>query len=173
MIFDNEIKKELEEAWLVEMAVPRAKAKAVCESLSFNFLVHVAKCFLFKDTEWYNHWLTEVANYCVTVGSLTLKPNANKPNKEFYKDYFIDEIENAADAKIYLNVAIDKCEEVKRGNATNDEAFKFIDLWQELRESLAEALSSKEEYKKDFYKNLIDNFIKSNTLSGIQRDTNV
>ena len=163
-MFDYETRKMLEEAWLCEMAVTRQRGKLICQQHAFQFITHLAKCFLFYNTQWYNHWLKECANFCVECDNISLKPDAKRPEMQFFMedDCICEEIETADDAKIYLNSAISRCPEIERENATNDEALRFLDMWEDLRIELADYMADKDTFDRSEYIEIIDKAIKRN-----------
>lgn len=154
----------LEEAWLCEMAYPIKKAKQICEGAADLFMVHLCKCFLFSNTQWYDHWLKEAANYCIRCDDIRLKPDAKRPTINFFlaDNMICEEIETASDAKQYLNLAIDKCPEIGREDANNDEALRFLDMWIDLRIELADMMVDEDTFNRDEYKEVIDEAIKRN-----------
>lgn len=161
MIIDYDIRKQLDEAWLIEMALPRADVITTLESYESGFKIHVAKCFLFRNTQWYEHWIKEAANFCIKCDDLRLKPKAKRPDKDLYLEYFVDEMENASDAKTILGVAIARCPEIERDDQVlNSTAFIFVDFWNDLREELADYLSDEETFDRSVYIDIIDNAIK-------------
>lgn len=161
MISDYELRKKLDEVWLIEMSVPRQEAIKTLSRYQTMFKFHVAKCFLFRNTEWYNHWLKEAANFCVRCDDIRLKPRATRPDRSLYLFHFIDEEETAQDADFLLGAVILECPEVERDiNPTKSECFTFVDFWNDLREELADYLSDEETFDRSVYIDIIDNAIK-------------
>lgn len=161
-MLDYQTRKELEEAWLCEMAMTRQQAMEVCKRDTFPFIVHLAKCFLFKNTEWYQHWLKECANFCIKCDDIKLKPNAKRPEMQFFMqdDFICGEWETAQDIKAVLDTAIYRCPEVEREDATNEEALLFLDLWNSLRIELADYMADEDTFDRQTYIEIIDNAIK-------------
>ena len=160
MNLDYETVKKLEEAWLVEMASTKAEIIKELSVRQANFKIHVAKCFLFRKTEYYEHWLKEAANYCIKCDDLRLKPKAKRPSKNLFLQYFVDEEETAQDAIGILETAIALCPKINRDpNATRNEAFIFVDFWNDLRLELADYLANENTYEKSVYQNIINEYI--------------
>ena len=158
-MLDYNTRKQLEETYLIEMAISRNDAVQLCGQISFQFKVHLAKCFLFYDTMWYDHWLTECGNFCIRCDNIRLKPKAKRPESIFFKEYFIDELETADDAKHFLNSAIMSCSGMDRDEATNIEAETFVLLYNELIDILAEHLAEEETFDRSVYKEIINDII--------------
>ena len=163
-MIDADFRKELEEAWLCEMAYDRKQATDICSGLSFPFIVHLAKCFLFDNTQWYKHWLKEAAGFCVKCDDMRLKPKAKRPTAEFFlqDDSICGEWETAQDIKSVLDIAILRCPEVDRDDATNDEGLRFLDLWEDLRYELADMMADEDTFNRYEYEEVIDQAIKRN-----------
>jgi len=163
-MLDKQLRKELEEAWLCEMAYTRKKAEELCKGAANIFMVHLCKCFLFPKCQYYNHWLKECINCCMLCDNIRLKPNAKRPTPEFFKqdDCICEEIETADDAVGYLTLAIWKCPEFDKEEITNDEALRFIDFWEDLREELSDYFSDEDIFDRSTYYQIIDEAIKNN-----------
>ena len=161
MVLDYEIRKKLEEAWLIEMAIPRQSAIDIMTGLEPKLKAHIAKCFLFRNTQWYNHWLKECGNFCIKCDDIRLKPNAKRPDSSLYLEYFVDEMETAHDADLILTNAIIRCAEIERNiNPTKEECFTFVDFWNDLRVELADYLSDEDTFDRSVYIDVIDKAIK-------------
>lgn len=163
-MLDYETRKSLEEAWLLEMAYTKKKVGQICEQYADPFMVHLCKCFLFKDTEWYDHWMQEACSFCVRCDDIRLKPNSKRPNREFFMqdDYICEEIETPKDAQGYLNLAIDKCPELSREDATLEEGENFLKMWNTLRIILADQFSSENTLDRNEFRSLIEQQINRN-----------
>lgn len=161
MILDYEIRKQLEEAWLIEMASTRQEIIDNFERYQAQFKIHIGKCFLFRDTPWYNRWLKEAGNFCVKLDDLRVKPRAKRPDISLYLKYFVDEEETANDAKMILGISIARCPEIARDDeVSNDEALTFLDFWNDLRTELADYLSDEDTFDRSIYIDIIDKAIK-------------
>lgn len=161
MVIDYEIRDKLEEAWLIEMASTRQDIIDQMSARESKFKIHVAKCFLFRNTDYYKHWLKEAANYCIKCDDLRVKPRGRRPDISLYLKYFVDEEETAQDAKGILETAIILCPEIERSqDATNDEALTFVDFWNDLRTELADYLSDEDTFDRSVYIDIIDKAIK-------------
>ena len=164
------MKINLEEQWLIEMALPRKDAIEICKRYTLAFIVHVAKCFLFSSSEAYDHWLTGAANFCIKCDDLSVKPDGRRLSPEvFLSDECIcEEIETARDARHYLDLAITYCDEIREELATPEEGFIFLDLWEDLRYTLADYLSDSDAFDRNTYKELIDRVIKEHKSDSIR-----
>lgn len=163
-MLDYETRRQLEEAWLCEMSMNRAQAIRQCRDFTDLFIIHLAKCFLFYKTQWYNHWLKECGNYCVKCDDIRVKPDAKRLKPEvFMRDGCIcEEWETAKDIITVLDRAIIKCPEVAREDATDEEAIKFLNLWNSLRVELANCFSNEDTFDRSDYMKIIDSAINKN-----------
>jgi len=165
-MLDYNTRKELEESWLLEMAYTKAYAEDICKKYSHPFMMHLCKCFLFYNSQWYSHWLKECGNFCIKCDNIRLKPKAKRPDMDFFMqdDFICEEIETAQDMKGILDLAISSCPEIDREEATNNEALSFLDLWNNLREELADYFTDEDTFDRSTYMEIIDNAIKEDYL---------
>jgi len=162
MILTTDMKQKLNEIWLCEMAIQRKQFVEQAESLSYSLIMHIGKCYLFKNSEYYEHWLKECGNFCMKFDDIKLKPNAKRPEKELFLSTILDEIETAQDSKFFLEGALSKCPELEGEDISNDDAFTFLDVYNNMREELADYMSNEDTFDKYTYMNVIDKYIKNN-----------
>lgn len=47
---------------------------------------HISKCLLYRDSEYFDHWIKEIANWLGKISKINIKPDGRKFDSTFYDD---------------------------------------------------------------------------------------
>lgn len=159
----SELDKISEKEQLNEMAVSRQEAINILNRHSSSLADHLAKCFLFPSSIYFNHWLDECSNYLYMCDNIHLKPNNKKPDIKFIETYLFDSFDNAEDSMMILNSIVVEYSKLHHDKITKDDGLNFVDLYEDVKSLASDYIHDKKQYSQDDYRALIkkclDNYI--------------
>ena len=148
---------QLEESYLIEMALPRKDALTKVEAMSGALLEHFALIgMLGKNARDYEHWKKEIANFCTILDNILIKGN-----KKFDRDTFINymyHLDTDKDAEIDANSAWvnHKMDSILNYNFTREDFKRYRLFRNECFEELASLFEQKEDHDMKFFSNFIE-----------------
>lgn len=72
--------------YIKAMSYPKKKAEQVVELYSAELANHLIKCMLYRNSDSFDHWVKEIANWLCKISKINIKPDGRKFDSTFYDD---------------------------------------------------------------------------------------